>query len=524
MVSVSFTNLKRSVKVPNNATVADACAAVGRPLDLVCGGNGTCGKCRVMVKVNGVASMVLACQTPVRKGMEITLRPQRRHRILDATDQTAFAIDKNLVERWKGRYGAACDLGTTTVVLYLFDLADGTLLGHWSALNSQAELGADVISRLQAARVPDQAFRLQQEAIKTVNALLCQAAESCAIPAKAIRTLVLAGNSAMQHLFFQFPVEKLVRSPYQCHTTRMVKRRAKALGLAMAPDGMVRFLPLIGSFVGGDTVGAALACDLPNSPDPVLLIDLGTNGELVLGDHSGLSATSAAAGPAMEGAGIRCGMRGSEGAVEKVRLTADGISMDVIGAEQPVGICGSGLVSLAAELLRLGIVDESGRMRLPEELRSTPIAAHMATVDNQPAFFLTADGSVMLTQADLRSLQLAKGAIAAAAKLLLRQRGLPPESLKEVLLAGAFGNYIDIASAQAIGLIPAFADVPVRGVGNAAGAGAQRCLLSEAAMHEARKLAAATEHIELATLPGFTQAFAEGMSFRPLTTVEPEQY
>lgn len=524
MTSVSFTNLNRSVKVPNNATVADACAAAGSPLDLVCGGNGTCGKCSVMVKVNGAAKMVLACQTPVCKGMEITLRPQRQHRILDATEQSAFAIDSNLVDRWKGRYGAACDLGTTTVVLYLFDLTDGTLVGHWSALNSQAELGADVISRLQAARVPDQAFRLQQEAIKTINSLLSQAAQACAVPQKAIRTLVLAGNSAMQHLFFKFPVDKLVRSPYVCHTTRMVKRRARSLGLAMAPEGMVRFLPLIGSFVGGDTVAAALACDLPTASEPVLLIDLGTNGELILGDRNGLCATSAAAGPAMEGAGIRCGMRGSEGAVEKVSITPKELRLDVIGGGRPIGICGSGLVSLTAELVRLKIVNESGRMVLPEELRDTPIAAHMAEVDNQPAFFLTPDGSVMLTQADLRSLQLAKGAIAAAAKLLLRLRGTAPESLKEILLAGAFGNYIDIASAQAIGLIPAFSGVPVRGVGNAAGAGAQRCLLSEAAMHEARKLAAATEHIELATLPGFTQAFAEGMAFRPLTTVEPEQY
>ena len=529
MICVKFPAWNLTLSLPEGTSVAVACRTAGHPLELVCGGRGTCGKCLVEIRDGQGLRMVRACRTEVTDGMEIRTFPALLQVLILDRGEALPPLSGPLPSCYTGRYGAACDLGSTTVVLYLWDLQRRAPLGRWSAMNAQASLGADVVSRLQAALDPELGTLLRRKAVETVNGLLTEAAACTGIATEELCALTLAGNSAMQHLFLGFPVEQLARAPYRCYERSPVSRTAAQLGLALHPDARVDFLPLVGGFIGGDTVAAMSAADLSASGKKRLLIDLGTNGELVLYDGTDLTAASAAAGPAMEGAGIACGMRGAAGAIEGVSLHADALMPDVIGGGAPMGICGSGLVDLAAVLVEQELVSPGGRLSSAEEFLaaggSPSLARRLVEREGQRAFLVagTAEDAVKdiyLTQSDIRALQLSKGAIAAAAQLLLSSRGLVGEDLTEVLLAGAFGSYIRLSSASRIGLIPDYPGVAVRAVGNAAGVGAQRYLLDRTARAAACDMAARTAHLELTSLPDFTMTFARAMELCPMSEME----
>lgn len=490
-MNIIFPFLNQSIVVPDGTALDAACAAAGRPLDRVCGGRGTCGKCRVEIESGTGRRDVLACQTPADDGMKVYLRPvSGAHQIL----QGSAWVPALETRRTHGcKYGAACDLGTTTVALALFDLESGELLAQKSTLNAQTSVSADVIGRLQYAMSPDGAKALQEKAAETIDTLLAGACTDAGIAPADVGILTLAGNSVMAHLFLGFPVEGLAAAPYRCYSTGAVTRHATELGLDMG--GNVEFMPLIGSFVGADTTGAALAAGLGISSEVKLLIDLGTNGEVVLGNCDQLLAASAAAGPAMEGAGISCGMRGAAGAIEKVRIVDGAVSIQVIGGVEPAGICGSGLIDLVSELVRCGIVTPRGWLKDVFSVAS----------------------SITLTPGDVRALQLSKGAIGAAVELLICAYGVEPGEISEILLAGAFGNYVDTHSAQSIGLIPKFDGVPVRSIGNAALYGAQMYLLDEACRVNAIELAEKINHVELAATSDFDMSYAMHMSLTPMT-------
>lgn len=489
-----FPDLDRRIEIAEGTGLDAACAAVGYPLDRVCGGSGTCGRCRITVEDGLGRREVLACQTAATDGMRIYLpaTPGAPQLLNGAT-----AYLPTVPRTHSCRYGAACDLGTTSAALTLFDLETGKLLATASALNAQTTVAADVIGRLEAARCPQGAADLQSKAAQTINALLDDVCTQTGLTPKDVGVLTLAGNSVMVHLLLGYPLSGLSAAPYECHSTSATVRVAEDLGLRMG--GVVEVLPLIGSFVGADTVAAALAAGLDKPGGRRLLIDLGTNGELLLTDGTRAMATSAAAGPAMEGAGISCGMRGTAGAIEHVHLKDSAVRTQVIGGGVPLGLCGSGLVDLAAELVREGFVTPQGRLERA---------------------FLIADG-VFLTPEDVRALQLSKGAIGAAVELLLQAADMEPDSLSEILLAGAFGNYISVDSAQAIGLLPDFG-VPVTPIGNAALRGAQLCLLEEGGSAAAEALVRKTHLVELAHDPSFSMVFAMHMPLTPMRGVGEE--
>ncbi len=416
-------------------------------------------------------------------------------------------------------YGLAVDIGTTTVVGYLFNLRDGSFLGVDSALNRQAEHGADVISRIEyAVNAPRGLSELQDRAVGTINGIIENLCTSTGIAAADLYHLVVVGNPAMNHLFLGISPWFFSRSPYNLLTTNPLVVPAPFLSINMNPGGQISTLPLISGFIGSDTVGVVLSTGLHRSKTPKMALDIGTNGEIVLTDGAEMAACSCAAGPAFEGAQIQCGMRGAGGAVDRVDLAGDGIHYHVIDEAAPQGICGSGLVDAVAALLSAGLITSDGRLLTREEIPGSPLA-RLLTRQKYNQFVLPpqtpARGSrqVVITQKDIRELQLAKAAIIAGIRILLDKLGLKETDIREVYLAGAFGNYVRPESAVAIGLLPVFPNARVTQVGNAAGSGAKMALLSTGAVREAVRIARRIRYIELAKVPHFQTEFLKGMGF-----------
>ena len=416
-------------------------------------------------------------------------------------------------------YGLAVDIGTTTVVGYLFDLTDGRLLGVDSALNRQSVHGSDVVSRIEyALTAPEGSSRLQEEACDTINRIIDKLCYLHKISVDDIYSLLLVGNTAMNHLFWGISPRFLSRYPYNPLTVSPVCVAVKDIGLKMNGFGRIFSLPLVSGFMGSDTVGVVLSTGLHKSRIPRLAIDIGTNGEIVLTDGKTLVACSCAAGPAFEGAHIQCGMRGSSGAIDQVYLAGGGIRYHVIDEIPPKGICGSGLVDAVAVMLKAKLIRPNGKLRGKEEI-TNPAFARMLTREKYSQIVLTGQNEsdkgkkVVITQKDISELQLAKGAMRAGIKILMDQLGLVDKDIREVYLAGGFGNYVRPESAVAIGLLPVLKKAKITPVGNAAGSGAKMTLLSTKALREALKIAEQIKYVELANVQEFHQEFAKGVLF-----------
>ncbi len=462
----------------------------GFPLDAPCGGKGTCGKCRVLV--NGRAEP--ACQYEVTEDVTVEL-PEREQVQILAGGGSACADGRCA-------YALAFDVGTTTVVAFLCDGRTGRQLACASAVNPQSAYGADVIARIQY-EMEHRDGRMGTEIRACLNRLAREAAETAGIDPEEIGLVSLVGNTAMHHLLLGLDVGPLVKPPYM-PSVREAMELPKADWLTACPRAAVRVLPNIAGFVGADTVGCMVSAAFDRREELTLLIDIGTNGEMVLGNRERRLACSTAAGPAFEGAKIRFGMRGAPGAIDHVELIDGELACYVIGGGEAKGICGSGLLDAVYALLGGGFVDESGRM-CPE------VPGPWTEVDGQPAFLLR-DG-VYLTQKDIREVQLAKAAIRAGIKLLLDTMGREREAVRSVLLAGAFGSYLSPESACGIGMLPPELLDRVRAIGNAAGEGAKQCALLEGDYRRSIALARETEFLELASLPAFQDCYVDCLSF-----------
>jgi uncharacterized 2Fe-2S/4Fe-4S cluster protein (DUF4445 family) len=416
-------------------------------------------------------------------------------------------------------WGLAVDIGTTTVVGYLFDLTRGRITAVDAALNGQQIHGADVITRIDyALHEPQGLERLRELVLSTINGIIERLCKRQGLSSQAIYSLVVVGNTTINQLFWGIPPRLLVRPPYNPISIEGLSAPAKGLGLHINPLGMVFSLPLVSGFIGSDTVGVVLATGLHKSKRPRIALDIGTNGEIVLSDGQRMVACSCAAGPAFEGAHIQCGMRGCSGAIDQVNFTKGQITYHVIDQAPPQGICGSGLVDAIAGLLAAGIITADGRLQTRQEVAGSPYADRLSeepynqfllTEKNLP----TGSRPVVITQKDIREVQLAKGAMLAGVRILLDFLDLGTDDVREVLLAGAFGNYVRPQSAFGIGLLPDFPRASTRQVGNAAGSGAQMALLSQVAFKETMRIADRIEYIDLALAPDFQQQFVKGMAF-----------
>src|SRR5438874_2343665 len=432
--------------------------------------------------------------------------------------RTVVAVERGDTTAMK--FGLAIDVGTTSVVTTLIELESGEQLASVSSLNPQAVFGGDLMSRIAFAQFnPTNLRKLQTRIVGLLNQHVAEVCRASGVLAQWIYKAVVVGNTGMHHLLLGIDPSHVGLAPYAPVMRHPLVVAARQLPLKIAPEARVCLLPLVAGFVGADAVAVALATRLADSPTLRIAVDIGTNGEVLLGSRDRLLACSAPAGPALEGAQIRHGMRGAQGAIDRVRVDDD-VHVHTIGETAALGICGSGLIDLIAGLLDAGVVDWTGligveaRDRLPSALRD-----RVAMRGEERVFVLLrageagARGEIVLTQDDVRQVQLAKGAIASGIAMLLHVSGVALDRIEELMLAGGFGNYLSIPSAIRIGLIPALPVSRVRYVGNAASLGAQLCLLSEAERARAETIAGRIEHVSLAAHPDFEQIFVDAMNF-----------
>ncbi|MCB2192381.1 MAG: DUF4445 domain-containing protein [Deltaproteobacteria bacterium] len=410
--------------------------------------------------------------------------------------------------------GLAVDLGTTTVVAYLCDLDSGELLAVSSEMNPQVPYGDDVIARMSlCVSEPQGLALLSRAAVECVNHLAADAcAQAGADPGRILECLMV-GNSAMHHIFLALEPASLAMAPYAPVVRGPVEVKARQAGLALGREAWLHWLPLKAGFVGADIVAAALAVGADNIDEPTLLLDLGTNGEMVLAAGGRMLACSTAAGPALEGGHIGQGMRGAPGAVERVFLEPGAVEPDlqVIGGEPAVGLCGSGLVSLISCLLEAGILLPTGGFGQQGGKGLVRSGEHGLEFVAALAKHTGHGRDLVLTSRDVSEVQLAKAAIRAGAEVLMSEMGV--EHLSRVLLAGAFGNYLDPAEAARIGLFPPLPVEYIQGVGNAAGVGAVMALLSDRQRRRAQKLAQDMGYVELSGHGLFQELFVDSMAF-----------
>jgi uncharacterized 2Fe-2S/4Fe-4S cluster protein (DUF4445 family) len=417
-------------------------------------------------------------------------------------------------------FGLAVDIGTTTVVAALINLVTGAVEAVQSTLNEQAAFGADVISRISYTMMEAEGLAtLHSRIVDTINGLVDRLLAASGVARENVYEVVAVGNATMLHLLLGIDPEPISMAPFIPTVNEALVARTSEIGLNLHPNARLSTLPNLGAYVGADIVAGVLATGIARGQDERvrLYIDVGTNGEIVLGSSRRTLATAAPAGPAFEGAQIKCGMRASEGAIEGVTIQDD-VELQVIGGDvPPLGICGSGLVDAVAELLRVELVDSTGRLARIEQVQGrfpAAILERFIEVDGIRAFLLSSRGEgIVLTQPDIRALQFAKGAIAAGVAVLMQKLGLAAKDLDEVLLAGSFGSYINPTSARGIGLVPWVPVERIVAVGNAAGEGAKIALLSFREREAANRIPEFVEYVELSGRPEFNDIFTHALAF-----------
>jgi uncharacterized 2Fe-2S/4Fe-4S cluster protein (DUF4445 family) len=439
---------------------------------------------------------------------------------------TAVICDDLLIDVEPGdttadRHAIAFDLGTTTVVANLLDLATGQPLAVRSMLNRQQPYGADVISRVSATMMdPDALEALQARAAETLNQLAAEVCEEAGIARERVYEMVVCGNVTMTQIALGIDPEPLAMAPFIIAARRLPPVTAADFGVHLHPRAPAFTFPALGAYVGGDIVAGMLATGLTRDRRVRLFIDVGTNSEIALGSQERVVSTAAPAGPAFEAAQIKCGMRAAEGAIEGVRIDGDELSLEVIGDTDPVGMCGSGLVDAVAQLVGAGLLDHSGRF-VPDEAAAEAhpvLAKRLVKVGEERVFVLAWRGdepenAVYLSQRDVRELQFAKASIATGWRILMSQLGIAPEDVAQVLLAGSFGSYLSPASAVRIGLVPRLPLPRIVSAGNVAGEGAKMAALSLRERSAADAILDEVEYVELSGRADFNDMFIDQLAF-----------
>ena len=450
--------------------------------------------------------------------------------VLRAADYrvTAVVVDDALIAVEPGdttarRFGIAFDLGTTTVVATLLDLSTGTPAAVDSVLNAQQPFGADVITRISATMLdPANLDRLAGLARDTLAGLASSVCQAGGVDPAEVYEVAVAGNATMTHLLLGIDPEPLGVAPFIMATRLYPEVLAADLGIAVHPRARAVVFPAFGAYVGGDITAGLLASGMDRDQRTRLFIDIGTNCEIVLGNADWLLATAAPAGPAFEGAAIRCGMRAADGAIEVVTMTPGTLELTVIGDTEPAGLCGSGLVDAVTGLVRVGLLDSSGRL-VPDEAAAAlapGLAGRLTRIGDERVFVLhwlgetgDAANSVYLSQRDIRELQFAKAAIATGWHILLAEAGLTASDVQQVLLAGSFGSYLSPASAIRLGLVPPLPVLRVVSAGNVAGEGAKMALLSLRERAAGLALLEEVRYVELSDRADFNDQFVGQLAF-----------
>jgi len=522
--TVNFINEQKSVFVGTDTTVLEAARRIGVIIDAPCNGMGTCGKCRVKAG----ESEVLACRETVARDVDIVTQNRdhenRTLKIVSGGKSRSYPLKPYITKTFDGEktvvyggkdvlgtesgdttgliYGVVADIGTTTLVTSLIDLKTGGEAAAESRLNPQSAYAQDVLSRIHFA-IEGGLETLQSVLLDALNGMIDDMTRKAAVSRKYVYEAVYSGNTAMLHLACGIDPEPLGRYPYVSGIRGGGYVSAERLNIS--PFGIIYLPPVISAFVGPDITSGILASRLYEQKETVLFIDIGTNGEMALAKDGILTASSTAAGPAFEGMNIACGMRAGNGAVESFAVDSDGrITYEVIGGVKATGICGSGLLDIAGELVRIGIIGETGRFS-----KNNP---SIAEKDGKKIYNIT-DG-VYLAQNDVRQIQLAKGAIRTGIEALLAKLGISAGDVDRVEIAGSFGYHLNERSLIEIGLLPAeFAD-KVTFVGNTAQSGGAAFLLNADFKEDMKEVAARVVKVELSDDNGFEKLFVSCLDFQ----------
>ncbi len=563
---VTIDPYSRKIPVKDGDSLLEAIRELNLEINASCGGIGTCGKCliqnlstedslskitdketKILTPLQITQGYRLACQCQIKGDSYIRLtekilgKAYKKAQIL--ITQNDSLIHKAIVKRspsifsdQKGDFGIAFDLGTTTIVGYLVNLQSGAILATDSMFNPQITIGEDVISRIAFAdKSPENATKIQQIVITAFNRIITNLTKPREFKGQKIGEIVVVGNTAMHHLFFGYPVKALGRSPYSPAIKTAIWKSKEELTLAqMSQETKIYSPPIIAGFVGGDTTADIIAIRQDQYATNILMVDIGTNGEMTLGNGKmGILAASVAAGPAFEGAQITFGMRGETGAIERVVIDPVTLTpeIEVIGNTTPIGLCGSAIIDIVAEMLRSKIITRSGNFnkalrdnsaypRIRKGKVGYEYILHSAGFPAKYNFSLSdsldsvsPEIEIFITQGDIREIQKAKGAFLSGALVLLHEKDQTAADLDQILIAGAFGSYLHKENAKFIGLIPEMPLNRIHQLGNAAGAGAVKLLLNDDLKSEIEAIAREVTYIELANSPKFPRIFAESMIF-----------
>ncbi|WP_301860155.1 ASKHA domain-containing protein [uncultured Megasphaera sp.] len=535
------------------------------PLSAPCGGHGQCGKCRVSILSGTVnaptpeerqllgaepdTAIRLACFVYPCGDVQIVLPERKAAPILHTGYTPPYtpepAISKRLYQAAPGQpiytdiydgpeqigreqgdtgrhcYGAAVDIGTTTVVVSLVDVTTGEEIASATAENPQRLYGSDVLSRIAyTQREPQGAAQLHEAIIQGINKLTGQLCRRLALSPNWIYAYAVSANTTMMHLLLNRPVYSLGRFPYTPAFTGSISVRAASVGLLGFPLARLYCLPCLSGYIGADILAGAAIADLQHAADTVLFLDIGTNCEIVVSHHGVMTCCACAAGPALEGAAISCGMTAADGAIDDVTLQDQAFHIQTIGNTPPSGICGSGILTAAAAFRRAGLISPSGRICSARQLRSQHYDTFLPYLreEGKKRSLILADGPhpITISQQDIRQIQLAKGAICTGITLLLNRLGLTPDALQRIMIAGQFGSHLKASALFDIGLLPDVRPDAVTCLGNTSRTGALLCLLSRPWRRTIEGYLPQMQYIDLSTDPQYESLFVQSLSFPPI--------
>lgn len=525
-------------------TIFHALKNAGIYLTAPCGAKGTCGKCRIRILEGEFRSdsyanltsdekasgLVLACMTQPETGLLMEIP---RESLLVVGDRISVSGTRNLTNflrsygveidpivkaTTKGSYGIAVDIGTTTIVVYLTELSTGEVIDIGSTYNAQIRFGDDVITRIIHATEGGGLPELRDAVVSDINAILSVMTERHDINPSDVKAAVLSGNTVMSHMFWGLDTASIREEPYAPLMTDFPVWKAADAALMINPEAAVYTAPCVASYVGGDIVTGILASKMHLKEEIALFMDIGTNGEIVIGNREWLMTAACSAGPCFEGSGIRCGMRATPGAIEAVRIkeaSADP-GLTVIGRGSPAGLCGSGMIDAISEMFLTGIIDQKGRFvrERSDRIRKGQDGAEYVLFSNR-----TIDRDIVLTGTDIENIIRSKAAIYAGIATLLSGAGLDMESIQQVYIAGGFGNYLDIQKAIILGMLPDMPTEKFTFLGNTSITGAYLCLMSDKLRSEAEEIASRMTYVELSSSNMFMEEYVSAM-FLPHTDMK----
>lgn len=520
---------EKNISCQDGANLLEALLEGGAFVDNPCSGKGICGKCKVRILSGETSPMSeteknllkqgeindgirLSCLTEICGNVEVELlKKERKHQVLTQGYMPEFHRDRK-----DGGYGIVIDIGTTTVVTSLVELTSGKELANASMINAQKHYGLDVLTRITYEyEHPERGIRDLQEAIvQSINGMIQEVCEEAAVSKEEIREIDVAANCTMTHMLLGVDARSIGRAPYRPQFTESRTLKAREIGLEAAKETILYCLPQVSAYIGADIVAGAYVCELQKEEKNVLFIDIGTNGEIVLVSNGRILCCSCAAGPALEGMNISSGMRAAEGAIEDVKIGEEGIQIKVIGDQEPVGICGSGILAVVKELLRVGLVKKTGVFVKKESLKDSDYRKSMIRLNgSKREFLLHEKPEILVTQGDVRQVQLAKGAILSGFTALLNEAGISMDDLDRVMIAGQFGAHLPADSLTGVGILPKAVEEKLVYIGNSSKTGAYMTLLSQKAKEEVEDLARKMEYMELAETENYERIFTESMIF-----------